>query len=707
MSIIQTIRDKAAVIVVGAIALSLIAFMVQDALGSKDRLFGSSSSIGSVNGTKISREEFQKKIDFYTKQNNGQMQQSQLVTGVWDLMVQKAVMDEQYEKLGIDVTSNELSDMLFGDNPPDWMKQAFTSKTTGLFDVNAAKKQFNDLKKRSDDPQVQDLNTAYIEPTVEQGKMQKYQSLISGAVYVPKWMGEKLNADANAIANASYVYVPYTSISDSTIKVSDDEIAAYISKHSKQFERKEETRSISYVTFSASATASDSNAVKNDLGLLKNEFASAPDLKSFLSVKGSQMEYYDSYIGRKDIKQPSNITDSLFATPAGSFYGPYSDNGNMVLARVISSRTVPDSASVRHILVATHQLDQQSGGLYRVAPDSVAMKRLDSAIAEIKAGKSWDSVCVKYSDDPGSKTKGGMYENFPTGQMDAAFNDFAFTGSAGESKIVHTMYGYHYVQITAQKGSQAGYKIAYLAKPVVPSSETDNTASNAAAAFASKNHSAKEFNDNAAKQKLTVLPSMELKKMDYQVQGLGESRSLIKWAFENNAGTVSEPMNIGDKYVVAVITAVNNKGTASVESARMSVEPLVKNEKKAQLIINNKMKGNSLEDIARSAGVAVQNADSTSFVAYTFGKDGGGAEPKVIGACFNKQAQGKVSAPIAGNSGVYVIKASGISAASNLGSNAESQRTQLEQIIKQQVGYQIVNILKESADVDDNRSEFY
>ena len=254
MSIIQTIRDKAAVIVVGAIALSLIAFIVQDALGSKNRLFGSSSSIGSVNGTKISREEFQKKIDFYTKQNNGQMQQSQLVTGVWDLMVQKAVMDEQYEKLGIDVTSNELSDMLFGDNPPDWMKQAFTSKTTGLFDVNAAKKQFNDLKKRSDDPQVQDLNTAYIEPTVEQGKMQKYQSLISGAVYVPKWMGEKLNADANAIANASYVYVPYTSISDSTIKVSDDEIAAYISKHSKPFERTEATRSISYVTFSEYAT---------------------------------------------------------------------------------------------------------------------------------------------------------------------------------------------------------------------------------------------------------------------------------------------------------------------------------------------------------------------------------------------------------------------------------------------------------------------
>lgn len=705
MSIIQSIRDRAAWIVVGAIALSLIAFIVQDALGRKSSLFGSSSSIGSVNGTKISREDFQKKIDFYSKQNNGQIQQSQLVTGVWDMMVQQTIMDEQYKELGIDVTSNELGDILFGDNPPDWMKQAFTNKETGLFDANAAKKQFGDLKKRADDPQVQDLNTAYIDPAVEQGKMDKYRSLISGAIYIPKWMGEKLNADGNTIASASYVYVPYTSIADSAIKVSNDEIAAYINKHPKQFERNEETRTISYVSFNAAATAADSTEVKNQLNLQRNEFAAATDMKSFLSVKGSQMEYYDSYIGRKDIKQASSITDSLLATPAGSFYGPYDDNGNIVLARIISTRTIPDSASVRHILVATHQRDQQ-GNLFRMIDDSTAIHRLDSAIALIKAGKSWDSVCVKYSDDPGSKNTGGVYKDFATGQMDEAFNDFAFTGAVGQSKTVHTQYGYHYVEILSQKGSQAGYKIAYLAKPVVPSSETENNASNAAAAFASKSHSAKEFNDNAAKEKLTVLPAMEFKKMDYQVQGLGESRELIKWAYENNAGAVSEPMNIGDKYVVALITAINNKGVASAESAKMSVEPLVKSEKKAQIIINTRIKGSTLEDIARNAGVAVKNADSTSFAAYSFGEDGG-AEPKVIGVIFNKQIQGKVSSPIAGNTGVYVIKGLSISAASNLGSNAESLRAQLAQALKQQAGYQIINTLKDAADIDDNRSEFY
>lgn len=706
MSVIQKIRDKAAWLMAGAIALSLLAFIIQDALGRKSSIFGSSSNIGSVNGTNISREDFQQKIDFYTKQNNGQVQQSQLVTGVWDQMVQNAIMNEQYEKLGIDVGSKELADILFGDNPPDFLKREFTNQATGRFDVNAAKKAFADLKKRTDDSKVADIYTAYIVPTMEQGKMQKYQSLISGAVYVPKWMGEKLNADANSIAKASYVFVPYSGIADSTIKVTDDEIAAYINKHQAAFQRKEETRSLSYVSFNATASAADSADVKNQLNILKNEFATAPDLKSFLSVKGSPLDYYDSYIGKKEIKQPANISDSLLATPVGSFYGPYTDNDNIVLARVVAARTIPDSAKVRHILVATHQQDPQTGALIRVSDDSAALKRLDSAITLLNSGASWDSVCIKYSDDGGSKNKGGVYDNFATGQMDAAFNDFSFTASVGQKKIVHTAYGYHYVEVLSQKGSQPGYKIAYLAKPIVPSSETDNTASNAAAAFASASHDAKQFNDNATKQKLIAMPAMEFKKMDFQIQGLGDCRSLIKWAYESKSGAISEPMNIGDKYIVALLTTVNNKGLSGVESARINVEPLVKNEKKAQIIINTRIKGNTLDEISKNAGVPVKLADSTSFASNSFGEDGAN-ELKLVGACFNKQIQGKVSSPIAGNAGIYVIKGEGISATASLGSNADSQRMQLEQMLKQQAGYQIANILKEAADVEDNRAEFY
>jgi peptidyl-prolyl cis-trans isomerase D len=162
---------------------------------------------------------------------------------------------------------------------------------------------------------------------------------------------------------------------------------------------------------------------------------------------------------------------------------------------------IPDSAKVRHILVATHQQDPNTGTLVRIRDDSSAIKRLDSAVALIKSGKSFDSVVVQYSDDPGSKDKGGVYDYFPSGQMDEGFNNFSFTGKPGETKTVQTVYGYHYVEILGQRGGETGYKIAYLSKPIVASPETDNAASNNASQFAAVSRNQKDFEANAKKAK--------------------------------------------------------------------------------------------------------------------------------------------------------------------------------------------------------------
>jgi peptidyl-prolyl cis-trans isomerase D len=195
------------------------------------------------------------------------------------------------------------------------MQQLFANPQTGQYDVNTAKKQFEAIKNRPNDPQVQNFNEAYIDPAIMQRKAEKYQSLISGAVYVPKWMSEKMNADANSVAKASYVYVPYNSIVDSTIKVSDEEMETYIQKHVKQYERDDETRTISYVSFSGAPTTADSQSVRNDLNLLKNEFVASSDEKTFLSSKGNEAPYYNSFIGGKEIKQA--IKDTLFQLSSG------------------------------------------------------------------------------------------------------------------------------------------------------------------------------------------------------------------------------------------------------------------------------------------------------------------------------------------------------------------------------------------------------
>ncbi len=703
MSLIQKIRDKATWIIFGAIALSLIAFIVQDAFIRKGSSFSSSSSVGKINGTTITKDAFDKKVTFIEQANGGQGQRDQLVSSVWDYMVGNTVMNQEYDKLGLVITGKELTDILFGDNPPQWMQQAFTNPQTGLFDADAAKAQFKQIQSKSDDPQVANLNEAYILPTIDQSLRQKYEALLTNALYVPKWMAEKMNADNNTIARISYVQVPYATIVDSTVKVSDEEINAYVSKHPKEYEKKEETRAISYVSFDASPNGTDSLTLLNDLSLLKPAFAASTDEKVFVNTKGTELPYYNSYVSKTEIKQ--RLKDSFFAQPVGGVYGPYVDANNFALAKLVGERSIPDSARVRHILVATHQQDQQTGQLIRVRDDSSAIHRLDSAIALLKSGASYDSVCLQYSDDPGSKEKGGVYDYFPSGQMDEAFNDYAFTGPLNVPKTVQTVFGYHYLEVLGQKGSTTGYKIAYLGKPLIASQETVDGANNASIKFAATTKNQADFNKNAAALNKPALPSQEFKRNDYQVPGVGESRELIRWAYKGDVGDVSEPIQIGDKYVVALITAVNPKGLPPAASVRQMVEPIVRNEKKAQTIIASKMKGSNLQEVSKNAGQAINTADSISFQGFVI--PGIGNETKVLGAAFNNQLQGKMSSPIAGSTGVFVIQGEGVSAAASLGSNAETEKMGLLSSLKQQINYRSMNALREAADIQDNRSDFY
>lgn len=701
MSVIQRIRDKAAWFVFGAIALSLIAFILQDAFmrNKGSGLFSNTSTIGKVNGTGIERTEFENKLTFY-EQANG-MQRDQLIGSVWDYMVNQIVMQQQYDKLGLKYTSKQQSDDWFSDNPPQLLQQIFADRTTGVYNVEQARQFFTAMKKNPSDPRVTQIEP-YLQETIQQALVQKYQALVTGAIYVPKWLAEKTNADNNSLAKISYVNVAYNTISDSAIKVTDDEITAYIKKHPKRFEQKEETRQISYVTFDASPSSADTQAVINQLDQLKQEFATTNDVVSFLSRNGSEIPYYNSYISKSEIKQ--RVNDSLFGLEPGQIYGPYIDGNNFVIAKMVDKKILPDSVRVRHILVATHQQDN-NGQLVRVKDDSAAKKRLDSAVAKINAGANFDSVCATYSDDPGSRFNGGIYDYFASGRMVEEFNDFAFTGKPGDKKVIHTSYGYHYIEILGQKGSSPAYKIAYLSKPITASQETDDSARNAANQFAANNRDDKKFFSAASKLNKTAFSATDIKENDFSIPAIGEDRQMIRWIYDNKVGDVSDPFQVSDKYVVAVITGVIKPGLKPAAAVRSEVEPVIRNEKKAQQLINAKMKGSTLEEIARSAGTNVQTADSISFQAFVIPNVGN--EPKMVGAAFNKQLQGKVSAPIAGINNVFVVRGEGISATSSFTSNPTSVRESLENQLKSQAGSSSLNALHDAADIKDYRSTFY
>ena len=701
MSVIQSIRDRGAWIIFAIIALALIAFILQDGLGRRGgSIFGNTNTLGKVNGVAISREEFDKKVTMYSQ---GGQDRNNIMSQLWNMEVEKIILQQEADKLGLQVTGKEVADVLFGPQSPLAREQGFVDEN-GQFKADEARQQFAQLKKSKNSQQLQGVIDGYIEPTKQQALSSKYQALLQNAAYVPTWLIEKQKAENTAISNISYVYVPYTSIADSTIKVTDDEINTYVKKYPSTFEKKEETRVFSYVNFDATASANDSLNALNQVTALQNEFATTSDVKTYLSRVGSELPYLDGYTLKSALKMPK--ADSIKALADGKTFGPYLDGGNYVIARMMGKRTLPDSVKLRHILVKTQ--DKRN----TVLPDSVAKKRIDSVKnLATSAGADFNALVQKYSDDGGSKKTKGEYD-FTLQQFSGISKEFAeaiFYGKTGDKVVVHVendqYAGYHYIEVISQKNFGEAVKVAYVAKPILASNETVNAASTAALQFASSVKNKKQFDEAAGKLNKQILISQEVKENDFTIPNFGQTstRSVVRWLFENDVNAVSEPTEVGDKYIVAIVTNVNKKGLANAVAARPSAEPFVRNEKKAKQIIETKFKGSTLQEFATAAGAQVQKADSLSYSNSTI--PGIGYEAKFTGIAFNKDAVGKVSGPIAGNSGVAVIKVE------NIGARAMPQDNET---IKQQIlgslrnaAYRSSGALRSAATIKDNRFKFF
>ncbi|UEG50736.1 SurA N-terminal domain-containing protein [Ferruginibacter lapsinanis] len=711
MQIIQNIRDKGAAIVIGVIALSLIGFILMDAKQGTGRMFGSNSSaIGKINGEAITYDEFNTKVKQLEDQQYGGRVTGNMVyqirQNVWDQMVGQKILRDEFEKLGLVFSSKEMSAIMFSDEAPQALKQAFTDKTTGQYDIAKVQQWWQQAKKYKGEQMVA-VEQEIVEPMKFQTLLNKYTSLISASAYYPTWMKEKEAAENKTFATISYVSIPYNVISDSAVKVTDEDIMNYVKKYPKLY-KQEAGRSISYVAFDANPSAADSAANVAALETLKPLFIADTNAKAFVGRNMSAIKYNDAYLSKAKLTMSQK--DSIAALPVGGVFGPYLDGSNFVLAKMVGVKSMPDSIKCRHILIAT--TDRQTGA--EILSDSIAKKRIDSIADAIKAGASFDALEAQFSTDQAAhKDKGVMTFDLATvqnkEQFAPEFGEFLLNEKGETKKTVKTNFGWHYIEILEKKNPTISYKIAYMAKEISPSDETVNAASAQATKLSGEARNSKALDAYVAKNGLKKIDGSALvKENDYQLGGLQEARQLIKWAFEAKEGEVSEPFSINDQFIVAVVTKVQPEGLPDAKLARPMVESLVRNIKKSEEIIKKIGATPTLEAAAAAYGkeIAVAGADST----LTFGAqiiNGIGQEPKLIGASFNKENQTKVSAPIAGINGVYVIKvnSTGVKPADAPEVAAEQAKSRV-QSIRQQVSYGWYEGLKKTADIKDDRSKF-
>ncbi len=705
MQIIQNIREKGSAIVIGVIALSLIGFIMMDSRTANSRS-GSSSSIGKINGEPIDSKTLLDKVKQLEDQRGGRVSGAevyQLRQSAWDQIVTEKVLNSEFEKMGLVFSPKELSSILFSEDAPQTLKQAFTDKTTGQYDIEKAKQWWIQAKKAKGE-QRDAIESQIVEPLMLQTLATKYSSLLAASAYYPTWMQEKENADNKSFANISYVAVPYNAISDSTVKISDQELLDYMDQH-KNIYKQDGGRIISYVSFSANPSNADTLKAIENLNNLKTAFIADTNAKAFVARNMSAIKFDDSYVAKSKLTMSQK--DTIAALPNGVVFGPYLDGNNIVLAKMIGSRQLPDSAKCRHILIATR--NAQTGE--QILSDSVAKKRIDSIEAAIKGGEDFNKMVLQYSDDAGSKDKKGEYDfpSFPFNGVAREFAETIFYGNTGDKKVVKTDFGYHYIEVLSQKDFQTAYKIAYIAKEILPSDETINGASAQATKLSGEVRDVKALEAYVAKNGLKKIDIPTLvKENDYQLGALLDARQLIKWAFEAKQGDVSEAFNIQDQFIVAVVDKIQPEGLPDAKTARPMVELTVRNLKKAENITKKLSTAATLEAAAALYSIPVGSAGSDSTL--TFGAqiiNGVGQEPKIIGAAFNKAYQTKMSEPIVGTNGVYLIKVNSV------GNKATDTPEVLTATAKEkttamvQTTYSFFESLKKLAEIKDNRSKIF
>ena len=697
MAILSKIRNRSGLLLI-LIGFALLAFVVQDLFSNGFKSI--SKDVGSVNGKDIAYEDFRIKVANAEKngQNGQQLTTLQASNQVWNQEVNINLLTAEFEKLGLRVGEKHIVEVFKAD-PNIGQNQMFLD-ATGKFDVKKFKDYFKSnpegiqiLKEREKDAE---LNAKY----------QIYNALVKGGLFTTEAEGKfKYEAEMNKVT-FDFVSVPFSSIKDSDVKITDEEILAYMKTKEKKF-KSEETRELDYVLIEEKPSAEDEAEVKNKINSLltsrvefkdgKNDtlpsFRSATNVAEFVN-QNSDIPFDSTYIAKQDL--PAEHAEQLFALATGEVYGPYMFSNYYCISKALG-RKAGAKSKASHILISWEGTQVPNKKEKRTKEEAKA--KAEGLLAQALANPSMFMVLAMSNSDDSSAQQGGDLGYFAPGAMVKPFNDFVFNNPVGKIGLVETEFGYHIINVTDK---QDAIRLATIAEKIEPSESTNDKIYTQATKF-EMDAATKDFEALAKEAKLTVNPSVRVKPIDDNFGQISNQRQIVKWAFagDTNIGNVKrfEITNVG--HVIAKLKKITEKGLMSVEEARPQVEGLLKNKKKAEMI-KAKMTGSSLAAIAASNKVSIMNA--VDLTIENAAVPGAGFEPKVVGTAFTSKA-GQLSKTIDGNSGVYILVTKTVFKAPALPKYTDY----VNKLKPQAVGNagRFMQALKNDADIQDNRADFY
>ena len=710
MAILGQIQRRSGVLIM-IIALALFAFIVQGLIKNSSSLGkGNVNTIAEVNGHKITRNEFQKRVALLQKQNP-RLSNMQAMKSVWNQVINEAVLNNQYEDLGIKVGEDRIHELLVNDPA---IKNAFTNKQ-GIFDENALADYIDNLyKNKKSNPERFEQWKNYENSLLENEKKKIYLDLLKSAVNPTIEEGKWLYHFENDAVDFRYAAVPYNTIQDSLVNVSKDDILAYIKKHEDRYQT-EENRSIEYVFIPLEPSKKDIEKLKEDLKNLVNDkevfdenatdkkriekgFKNVEDAEAFAN-EHSDVKQQARYFFKNQL--PKESANDLINLKKGEVFGPYNVNKNVYLTKVLDTKMIPDSAKAAHILIAYKGATRANPAVTRSKEE--AKKKADSILRIVKRNPAkFADYAKKLSDGP-TKTKGGDLGWFTYGRMVPAFNEFIFNGRNGKIGLVETPFGYHVIKINKLTAPEKAVKIVSIIRNVEPSRETENETFAKAAQFASEALETKDFKALAKEKGYEAKPVMKIGRYEDNLPGIGQNREIVRWLYnkDRNIGDVTK-FDTDKGHIIVYVSGIQEKGLMSSEEASPLVKSKILKEKKAALI-REKFKGNTLDEMAKSAKARIGKAKGVTLKNPMI--PGFGKEPKVVAKAFVLEPK-QVSKPIDGNKAVYVIETIKV----NIAPDVKNYIPYAEKLKKERLkalDKDVVKALKDKADIDDNRAFIY
>jgi len=702
MAVIQQIRNRTGLIMV-IIGASMLLFILSDALSNdSSMLFSQSSVVAEINGEEIEIQDFQKyvnnQIESY-KANTGKRTLStadvdQLREQSWNQLVFESILNAEINKLGIGVSNEELFDLVQGSNPHPLIRQAFTDPQTGAFD-GASVLQF--LKSMDfDQTGEQKIKWRVLEDDVFEAQLKhKYNRMITKGIYVTNAEAQVDHANRTKSAAIELISLKYNEVDDAEVNITEADIEAYYEEHKDEYKR-EASRNIEFVNFDIIPSKDDTLVCLDWSNGIIVEFKETKDDSVFVNLSSDE-PFNNTFF--KEGELSAELDSIMFSSDTGTVYGPYLENGAYRIAKLINKKNIPDSVNARHILIKSNQNRNVKA----------ALALADSLKEEIETGKDFAEFVQIFSEDPGSKEKGGELGWFNQGEMVKPFNDMAFYYAAkGDVKIIRSQFGVHIIEILEAKGGNLSVQVGLLVRDIRASSATEGGLYSKANEFAGKNRTVDAFNQAITDNGFNKRLAENVKENDRTIIGIENARPVVKWANSAEVGQISKVIELDDKFVVAHLSKVTEEGPAILEDVRVQVEIAVKKDKKAEILVDRlskAMQGSELIDqVADNLGSAtIASMDKISFFDGYIPKVG--RELALIGSIFASQPDQLVG-PIKGEQGVYVFVIEIFQDVPEINNYTYLKSEILKQTLTNSE-FAVYEALKEKGNVVDNRSQFY